>query len=106
MLVRAEFSGISGGTEMLAYRGELDSRTPKDEALGGLEGSFEYPFTYGYSAVGIVEDSRSDYGEGERVFAFDPHQTRFIVPAADVAPRRCADFTGTCARSQDRHEPM
>ena len=84
VLIRAEFSGISGGTEMLAYRGELDSRVPKDETLGALAGSFEYPFTYGYSSVGIVETSRSDVGEGERVFAFHPHQTRFIVSADDV----------------------
>jgi 2-desacetyl-2-hydroxyethyl bacteriochlorophyllide A dehydrogenase len=84
VLIRAEFSGISGGTEMLAYRGELDSRIPKDETLDRLAGSFEYPFTYGYSAVGSVEASRSDLGEGERVFAFHPHQTRFVVTAADV----------------------
>jgi 2-desacetyl-2-hydroxyethyl bacteriochlorophyllide A dehydrogenase len=84
VLVRAEFSGISGGTEMLAYRGELDSSVPRDETLGALTGSFEYPFTYGYSAVGTVEASRSDVGEGERVFAFHPHQTRFIVSATDV----------------------
>jgi threonine dehydrogenase-like Zn-dependent dehydrogenase len=69
---------------MLAYRGELDSSLPRDEALGSLAGSFEYPFTYGYSAVGTVEASRSDVGEGERVFAFHPHQTRFIVSATDV----------------------
>jgi 2-desacetyl-2-hydroxyethyl bacteriochlorophyllide A dehydrogenase len=84
VLVRADFSGISGGTEMLAYRGELDSRLPKDETLGALTGSFEYPFTYGYSAVGTVEASRSDIEEGERVFAFNPHQSRFIVSADDV----------------------
>jgi 2-desacetyl-2-hydroxyethyl bacteriochlorophyllide A dehydrogenase len=84
VLVRAEYSGISGGTEMLAYRGELDSSVPRDETLGALTGSFEYPFTYGYSAVGTVEASRSDVGEGERVFAFHPHQTRFVVPATDV----------------------
>jgi 2-desacetyl-2-hydroxyethyl bacteriochlorophyllide A dehydrogenase len=84
VLVRAEFSGISGGTEMLAYRGELDSNVPRDETLGALKGSFEYPFTYGYSAVGTVEASRSAVGEGERVFAFHPHQSRFIVSATDV----------------------
>jgi 2-desacetyl-2-hydroxyethyl bacteriochlorophyllide A dehydrogenase len=84
VLVRSEFSGISGGTEMLAYRGELNSSVPRDETLGALTGSFQYPFTYGYSAVGTVEASRSDVGEGERVFAFHPHQTRFIVSATDV----------------------
>jgi 2-desacetyl-2-hydroxyethyl bacteriochlorophyllide A dehydrogenase len=84
VLVRAEFSGISGGTEMLAYRGELDSSAPRDETLGALSGSFAYPFAYGYSAVGIVETSRSDVDEGERVFAFHPHQTRFTVSTTDV----------------------
>jgi 2-desacetyl-2-hydroxyethyl bacteriochlorophyllide A dehydrogenase len=84
ILVRAELSGISGGTEMLAYRGELDAGLPKDETLGALTGSFEYPFTYGYSVVGTVEASRSDVAEGERIFAFHPHQTRFVVSATDV----------------------
>jgi 2-desacetyl-2-hydroxyethyl bacteriochlorophyllide A dehydrogenase len=84
LIVRAEFSGISGGTEMLAYRGELDSSVPKDATLAALSGSFEYPFTYGYSAVGTVEASLSDLGEGERVFAFHPHQSRFIVSANDA----------------------
>jgi 2-desacetyl-2-hydroxyethyl bacteriochlorophyllide A dehydrogenase len=84
VLVRAEFSGISGGTEMLAYRGQIDSSVPRDETLGALGGSFEYPFAYGYSVVGAVEASRSDVDEGERIFAFHPHQTRFVVSADDV----------------------
>jgi 2-desacetyl-2-hydroxyethyl bacteriochlorophyllide A dehydrogenase len=84
VLVQAEYSGISGGTEMLAYRGELDSSLPRDETLGALAGSFEYPFTYGYSVVGTVGASQSNVGEGERVFAFHPHQTRFVVSATDV----------------------
>jgi 2-desacetyl-2-hydroxyethyl bacteriochlorophyllide A dehydrogenase len=84
VLVRTEFSGISSGTEMLAYRGELDPGLPRDETLGALAGSFEYPFTFGYSVVGTVEASRSDVGEGERVFAFHPHQSRFVVSADDV----------------------
>lgn len=86
VLVRAEFSGISGGTEMLAYRGEIDTKLPRDEALGALAGTFEYPFAYGYSAVGTVETSAGDIGEGERVFAFHPHQDRFVVATDDVVP--------------------
>jgi 2-desacetyl-2-hydroxyethyl bacteriochlorophyllide A dehydrogenase len=91
VLVRAEFSGISGGTELLAYRGELDSSVPRDETLDALAGSFEYPFTYGYSVVGTVEASRSDVGEGARVFAFHPHQDRFVVSAGDVVPVAATD---------------
>ncbi len=91
VIVRAEFSGISGGTELLAYRGELDESVPRDETLGSLAGSFEYPFTYGYSAVGTVELSRSDVREGARVFAFHPHQDRFVVSADDLVPLGEAD---------------
>ena len=98
VVVRTEISGISGGTEMLAYRGELGSSTPKDDLLGSLVGSFEYPFIYGYSAVGTVQTSRSDVREDERVFAFHPHQSHFVIPAADVVsvgdcdPRTAALF--------------
>ena len=95
LVVRAEHSGISGGTEMLAYRGELDSGIPRDETLGALAGSFEYPFSYGYSAVGIVESSRGDVAEGERVFAFHPHQDRFVVSSEDAVP--LGDFDARAA---------
>lgn len=84
LLVRAEYSGISGGTEMLAFRGELDPRLPRDENLGSLSGSFAYPFSYGYAVVGRVEHSRAGIGEGALVFAFHPHQELFVVGADDV----------------------
>ncbi|MBD0291577.1 MAG: zinc-binding alcohol dehydrogenase [Thermoleophilia bacterium] len=84
VLVEAELSGISGGTELLAYRGELDSGLPRDEALGALGGTFAYPFTYGYSAVGTVVRGHADIQEGTRVFAFHPHQERFVIGVEDV----------------------
>jgi 2-desacetyl-2-hydroxyethyl bacteriochlorophyllide A dehydrogenase len=85
LLVRTSFSGISGGTEMLAYRGELDPQMAIDETIGSLGGTFQYPFTYGYSCVGTVSQSRSaDIAEGAVVFAFHPHQDEFVVAARDV----------------------
>jgi 2-desacetyl-2-hydroxyethyl bacteriochlorophyllide A dehydrogenase len=84
LLVRTMFSGISAGTELLAYRGQLDPAMVRDETLGSLGGAFRYPFAYGYSAVGCVERSRSDVAEGTLVFAFHPHQDRFVVDANDV----------------------
>ena len=86
LMVRTEFSGISGGTEMLAYRGELDPGVALDDTLEALGGTFAYPFTYGYSAVGIVERSRGSIPEGARVFAFHPHQDVFVIGEHDVIP--------------------
>lgn len=78
--VRTLYSGISTGTELLAYRGELDPSLPLDETLGALQGTFAYPFLYGYSCVGRVEES-DDLPLDSLVFAFHPHQDRFTAPA-------------------------
>ena len=82
--VRSEFSGISAGTELLLYRGQVDANLPRDEALGAFGGTFAYPLTYGYAAVGRVDASSCDIAEGERVFAFHPHQDVFVVGVDDV----------------------
>jgi 2-desacetyl-2-hydroxyethyl bacteriochlorophyllide A dehydrogenase len=85
VLVRTRWSGISGGTEMLAYRGELDPQTPRDETIGSLGGRFEYPFAYGYSCVGEIVTSRDHrFPEGVTVFAFHQHQDLFTVAGRDV----------------------
>jgi 2-desacetyl-2-hydroxyethyl bacteriochlorophyllide A dehydrogenase len=85
VIVRTLWSGISGGTELLAYRGELDPGWVRDETIGSLGRGFEYPFAYGYSCVGEVVASRAaGVGEGARVFAFHPHQDLFAVSAADI----------------------
>jgi 2-desacetyl-2-hydroxyethyl bacteriochlorophyllide A dehydrogenase len=84
VLVGTRFSGISAGTELLAYRGEIDADLPLDETIGALGGTFRYPFRYGYSCVGVVEESRSPLSEGTPVFAFHPHQDRFVADAAGL----------------------
>jgi threonine dehydrogenase-like Zn-dependent dehydrogenase len=84
LLVRALWSGISSGTEMLAYRGMIDPGTPLDETLGALGGTFAFPFQYGYSSVGVT-------AEGATVFAFHPHQEAFVVDEADVVDLRGMD---------------
>jgi 2-desacetyl-2-hydroxyethyl bacteriochlorophyllide A dehydrogenase len=85
-LVATEWSGISGGTELLAYRGEVDPELPLDEVLGALAGTFAYPFRYGYSAVGRVVRPAGPLTEGQLVFAFHPHQDRFVVDARELVP--------------------
>ena len=86
VLVATEWSGISSGTELLAYRGEVDPELPLDEVLGALAGTFAYPFRYGYSAVGRVVRPAGPLAEGQLVFAFHPHQDRFVVGAREVVP--------------------
>ena len=86
ILVRTHFSGISAGTELLAYRGQLPSTLALDEELGSLMGEFTYPFHYGYSCVGRIEESKSDLRAGALVFAFHPHQELFVAAASDVVP--------------------
>jgi len=85
LLVRTRWSGISGGTELLAYRGELDAGSARDETISSLSGRFEYPFAYGYSCVGEVLTSHvADVPPGSAVFAFHPHQDLFTVRRRDV----------------------
>ena len=84
VLVRTVSSGISGGTELLAYRGEIDPDLPLDESLGSLGGTFAFPFRYGYSIVGRAEQGAHGVGDGATVFAFHPHQDLATVPARDV----------------------
>jgi 2-desacetyl-2-hydroxyethyl bacteriochlorophyllide A dehydrogenase len=95
LVVRTRYSGISTGTELLAYRGELDPATKLDDTLGALEGSFSYPFSYGYSCVGEVERGTAAIPEGALVFAFHPHQDRFVVAAADAVELRVQPRIGT-----------
>ena len=85
-LVTTRYSGISSGTELLAYRGQIDPSLPLDDTLGALSGTFAYPFRYGYSCVGTVEDGAEDLPEGSLVFAFHPHQDRFVTATSDLVP--------------------
>lgn len=82
VLVRTLYSGISPGSELLAYRGQIDPNLPLDETIGALGGTFTYPFRYGYSCVGRVEDG--SLMKGTSVFAFSPHQSALVVPSSDV----------------------
>jgi 2-desacetyl-2-hydroxyethyl bacteriochlorophyllide A dehydrogenase len=86
LTVRTLYSGISAGTELLAYRGELDAEWVLDEAIGALGGTFRYPFRYGYSCVGRVEEGTERLPDGTLVFAYHPHQDRFVASEGDVVP--------------------
>src|SRR5437867_1311537 len=85
--IEALFSGISHGSELMVYRGEVPAGLALDSTLPTLPGSFSFPVKYGYASVGRVVDIGSgvnDLAEGDLVFAFNPHETCYTVPATVV----------------------
>jgi threonine dehydrogenase-like Zn-dependent dehydrogenase len=94
VVVRTLRSGVSRGTETLAFRGGVPPRAPFQE------GDFPGPVKYGYLSVGAVEQGPSEL-RGRTVFCLYPHQTAYVVPAGavtvvpdDVPPAR-AVLAGT-----------
>lgn len=83
--VRAEWSGVSRGTESLVLRGGVPSALHEAMRAPFQEGAFAGPVKYGYMSVGMVEAGRSDL-VGRRVFCLHPHQDRYVVPAEAAVP--------------------
>jgi 2-desacetyl-2-hydroxyethyl bacteriochlorophyllide A dehydrogenase len=69
--------GISHGTEIRVFAGDLPAAGAADLSLKALRCPMSYPLRYGYINVGTT-------AAGERVFAFYPHQTRFHVASTDA----------------------
>jgi threonine dehydrogenase-like Zn-dependent dehydrogenase len=77
VLVRTLRSGVSRGTETLAFAGGAPPRAPFQE------GDFPGPVKYGYLSVGTVEEGPAEL-RGRTVFCLYPHQTAYVVPARAV----------------------
>ena len=75
VVVRTLRSGVSRGTETMAFRGEVPPRAPFQE------GEFPGPVKYGYLNVGAVEQGPAEL-RGRTVFCLYPHQTAYVVPAS------------------------
>jgi 2-desacetyl-2-hydroxyethyl bacteriochlorophyllide A dehydrogenase len=86
LLVETAASGVSAGSELLVYRGEFPEDLAVDETIDALDGSFEYPLAYGYSAVGevVAAGDAAEGWVGDRVFAFVPHADRFVASTDSV----------------------
>ena len=81
--MRALVSGLSHGTEMLVYRGQVPRDLELD--LPTLRGSFGFPIKYGYASVGRVVEvgpGVADLAEGDLAFCLHPHQSEYVVPAS------------------------
>lgn len=83
--VRALYSAISQGTELLVYRGQVAPDLPLDLGLTTMEGSFRFPIKYGYASVGEVHEVGAGVTAlrpGDRVFVHYPHQSAYVVDAS------------------------
>lgn len=109
-LVATLFSGISHGTEMNVYRGLAPQWSKRydrdlrlflpvaDAATGDVpergywtagDTHWGYPLAYGYANVGRVAALGPEVDglhEGDLVYAYQPHQTAYVAPAASLAP--------------------
>ena len=85
VLVETQFSAVSRGTESLVFNG----RVPKSEfsrmRCPHQVGDFPAPVKYGYANVGRVVAGAPGLRE-QSVFCLFPHQTAYVVPAAEVVP--------------------
>jgi len=71
VVVTTHLSGISGGRELLAYRGEIDPGCRSTIASSRSTGRSPTRSRYGYACVGEAD--------GQPVFAFHPHQNQFVA---------------------------
>ncbi|GAB4222175.1 MAG: zinc-binding alcohol dehydrogenase [Spirochaetales bacterium] len=77
VLFHSSLIGISHGTEMLLFNGDLPQDTVADETIEALSGSLSYPIKYGYVNAGRTEN-------GMKAFAFYPHQDLFYISQSDL----------------------
>lgn len=84
VVVATRHSAISRGTELLVFRGGVPASQYGVMRAPFQSGEFPGPVTYGYLAVGSVEEGPAALC-GRDVFCLHPHQDRFVVPASAVS---------------------
>lgn len=87
VLVRTLVSAISAGTELLVLRGQAPAGLTADAGLPSLPGTLTFPLKYGYACVGRIIEAGVGVDRGRvggAVFAFQPHQTHFVAPVAEM----------------------
>lgn len=111
IVVKAVASAISHGTEMNVYRGLApqltkvfdpklrlflpppESNEPRPLPARGYfvpsDAPWAYPLAYGYANVGrvvAVGSEVTDRKVGDLIYAYVPHQTAYVIPAANAIP--------------------
>ncbi len=101
VLVKTKVSGISAGTEMLAYRGQLPEGLALDASIKAFDGlDASYPLPYGYACVGYIAEAGSAIDKsllGKKVFAFQPHASHFVCKLEQLIflPDEVSEEAGT-----------
>jgi threonine dehydrogenase-like Zn-dependent dehydrogenase len=72
--VKSHYSLISTGTEMLMYNGNVPEELHETMKVPYIKGDFNFPFTYGYSLVGQIND-KYHVDNGRFVHLLHPHQS-------------------------------
>jgi NADPH:quinone reductase-like Zn-dependent oxidoreductase len=85
VLIRAQVSAISRGTEALVFLGRVPPSEYRTMRSPFQDGDFPAPVKYGYASVGIVEDGPPAL-RGQRVFCLYPHQDIYVVPRDAALP--------------------
>ncbi len=83
VVVRAELSGISRGTESLVFHGRVPPAMVESMRCPHQAGELSLPVKYGYCSVGRVERGPAAW-VGKRVFCLHPHQERYVVSTAFI----------------------
>lgn len=87
VLIETVCSAISPGTEMLIYRGQAPEDLAADDQIAALSGTLRFPLKYGYASVGRVISSGEGVDpswSGQRIFAFNPHETHYLASPTDL----------------------
>ncbi len=84
-LVVTRASGISRGTERLVFTGRVPESQWAAMRAPLQQGDFPFPVSYGYAAVGVVQDGPGAL-RGRRVFCLHPHHDAFLAPSSLCIP--------------------
>jgi threonine dehydrogenase-like Zn-dependent dehydrogenase len=84
VLIEADYSGISRGTESLVFRGGVPLELAETMRCPFQVGDLPGPVKYGYMSVGRIV--AGDGPIGQAVFCLHPHQDRYVVPSAMTTP--------------------
>lgn len=83
--VQTLHSGVSRGSELLVHRGRVPVSEYERMRAPHQAGTFPFPVKYGYCNVGRVVEGAPEL-LGRAVFCLYPHQTAYVVDAAQLLP--------------------